>query len=244
LIDLHAHILPGLDDGAKNWGEALEMARLAEADGVTAIVATPHLFQHRGVYQGDLNDSKRILATVQELREKLTEAGVKMNIFPGCEAPLFPELLDLLHHGSLLTLNNGGRYLCLEMPDTVIPPATEDVVFQLNALGIIAIITHPERNLAFQEMPQKLVRFLQQGCLTQITTSSLLGRFGRRVAGFTEQLVKKGYVQIMASDAHNAKRRPPLLSEGLKKLARLVGEGRAWDMVASLPEKIVRGDSL
>lgn len=244
MIDLHAHILPGLDDGPKTWDEALEMARLAEADGVTAIVATPHLFQHRGVYQGDLNGSEKVLAAVQELREKLAEAGVNVNIFPGCEVPLFPELLDLLHNGSLLTLNNGGRYLCLEMPDTVIPPATEDVVFQLNALGIIPIITHPERNLAFQEMPQKLVRLLQQGCLTQITASSLVGGFGRRVAGFTEQLVKKGYVQLMASDAHNARRRPPLLSKGLKKLARLVGESRAWEMVSSLPEKIVRGDTL
>lgn len=244
MIDLHAHILPGLDDGPATWDEALEMARLAAADGLTAIVATPHLFQLRGVYQGDLNGPEKILPAVQELRQRLAEGEVNLEIIPGCEAPLFPELLEFLRRGTVLTLNNGGRYLCLEMPDMVIPPATDDLVFQLNSLGITPIITHPERNLAFQEMPHKLAALLRLGCLAQITAASLVGGFGRRVARFARQLVKTGYVQIMATDAHDAKRRPPLLSLGLEKLAKLVGESRAWDMVSARPERIVRGDLL
>jgi len=244
MIDLHVHILPGLDDGPENWVTALKMARLAEADGLTAIVATPHLFRHRRVCQGEMNSAASIRAAVQELRQVLAEAGVKVSIHPGCEVPLFPELLEMLHQGALLTLNDGGRYLCLEMPDTVIPPATEEVVFQLGLQGVTPILAHPERHPVFREMPEKLVRLLHLGCLAQITASSLVGGFGRQVAKFTEKLVKGGYVQLVASDAHDARGRPPLLSPALKKLARLVGESRAWDMVSSLPERIIRGEPL
>ncbi len=242
MIDLHTHILPGLDDGAKTWDEALEMARLAAADGVKALVATPHLFQFREIYQGDINGPEKILLTAQELQEKLAELKVDLKIIAGCEAPLFPELLELVRQGTVLTLNNAGRYLFLEMPDMVIPLATENIFFRLNSSGIIPIITHPERNPAFQESPHKLAGLLRLNCLAQITAASLLGGFGRRVAGFTKQLVKTGCVHLMASDAHDARHRPPLLSPGVKKLAKLIGESRAWDMVSSLPEKIVRGD--
>lgn len=242
MIDLHAHILPGLDDGPQDWDEALAMARAAAADGLTGMVATPHLFEHRGVYQGEMNRPGRILPVVREFRERLAEAGIDLEIYPGCEAPLFVELPKFLEEGSILTINDGKRYLCLELPDTVIPPATEDYVFYLLTAGLTPIITHPERNLAFLDMPHKLVRLLDLGCLAQITAASLVGGFGRRVAKFTEQLVKKGYAHLMASDAHSLKRRPPVLSQGEKKLARLVGEARARDMVATLPARIVRGE--
>jgi protein-tyrosine phosphatase len=243
VIDLHAHILPGLDDGPQDWEEALAMARAAAADGLTGMVATPHLFEHRGVYQGEMNGPERILPVVREFRERLAEAGIALDIYPGCEAPLFVELPKFLEDSLILTINDGKRYLCLELPDTVIPPATEDFIFYLLTAGVTPIITHPERNLALQEMPHKLVRLLDLGCLAQITAASLLGGFGRRVARFTEQLVKKGYVHILASDAHNLKRRPPVLSQGVKQLARLAGEARAWDMVATVPARIVAGEA-
>jgi protein-tyrosine phosphatase len=243
VIDLHAHILPGLDDGPSDWEEALAMARAAAADGITGIVATPHLFEHRGVYQGELNGPERIMPVVREFRERLAEAGIHLEIYPGCEAPLFVELPKFLEEGLILTINDGKRYLCLELPDTVIPPATEDYMFHLHTTGITPIITHPERNLALMEMPHKLARLLDLGCLAQITAASLLGGFGRRVAKFTEQLVKKGYAHLMASDAHSLKQRPPLLSSAMNKLTRLAGETRAWDMVATLPARIVRGEA-
>ncbi len=241
MLDLHTHILPGLDDGAGSWEEALEMARLAAADGVTAVVATPHLFQHRSAYQGEINGPEKIIPAVRKLQEKLTEAGIDLQVFPGCEAPLFPELPEMLQEGRVMTVNRGNRHIFVEMPDTVIPPATEYLVFRLNSMGIVPIITHPERNPVFQEMPEKLGRLLRLDCLAQITAASLTGAFGRRVARFAKQLVKQGYVQFMASDAHDARRRPPILSQGLKKLAKLVGEAKAWDMVFTLPERIIQG---
>ncbi len=182
MFDLHAHILPEIDDGPKTWEESLEMARLAVADGLTAMVATPHLFQQREVYQGAMNARERILAAVKQFREKLAEAGISLEIYPGCEAPLFLELPQLLAEGLVVTINDGRRYLFLELPDTVIPPATESFVFRLHSSGTTPIITHPERHVMLQEMLEKLVRLLNLGCLAQITAASLLGGFGRRVA--------------------------------------------------------------
>lgn len=244
VIDLHAHILPGLDDGPQDWEEALSMARIAAADGLTGMVATPHFFQHRGVYQGEMNGPERILPVLGEFREKLADAGIALEIYPGCEVPLFVELPQLLEAGMILTINDGKRYLCLELPDTAIPPATEDYLFYLLTAGITPILTHPERNPVLHDMPHKLVRLLNLGCLAQITAASLLGGFGRQVAAFTEQLVKNGSAHLMGSDAHSAKRRPPVLSLGVKKLAGLVGEARAWNMAAAWPARIVRGEAV
>jgi protein-tyrosine phosphatase len=241
MLDLHTHILPGLDDGPRSWAEALEMARLAAADGIRGLAATPHLYRHRRVYQGEMNTPDRIGPMVQRLREELSAAGIDLQIFPGCEAPLCPELLDLLQAGQVLILNDRKRHIFLEMPDTVIPPATEDLVFRLNAVGIVPILTHPERNAAFQEMLGKLGRLLRLDCLAQITAASLTGGFGRRAARFAQKLVQQGYVRLVASDAHDARHRPPQLSPGIEKLARLVGESKAWDMVTVVPKKILQG---
>ncbi|MBM4284825.1 MAG: hypothetical protein FJ128_06195 [Deltaproteobacteria bacterium] len=240
LIDLHTHILPGLDDGARDWEEALDMARLALADGITTVVATPHLFRQRVV--GDFNPPELILERVEQLRTRLAEAGLDLRVAAGCEVPLTYEAMRLLDEGRLLSLNNANRYVCLEMPDTAIPLATQELIFQFSAKGLTPIITHPERNPVFAEMPDKLMSLLRLGCLTQITAGSLTGAFGRRVARFAKQLLTKGYVQIMASDAHNSHRRPPLLKAALQKLTAIVGESRAWDMVAATPQKILNGE--
>jgi len=163
-------------------------------------------------------------------------------VVPGCEVPLFPEILQFIDEGRVLTLNDGQSYLCLEMPDTVIPPATEDIIFQLSSRGLTPIITHPERNPIFYQMPRRLQRLISLGCLAQITALSLTGGFGWGVSRFTKKLVREGLAQVMATDAHSAKHRPPVMSPALKKLSKLVGESRAWDMVATVPERILRGE--
>lgn len=242
MIDLHAHILPGMDDGPKTWEEALAMARLAAADGITAMVATPQLFPNRTVESSQFNSREKILGTVAELRHRLGEADIALEILSGCEAPLFPDLMKLLKDGQVLTINDGRRYLSLEMPDTAIPPGAEDVCFQLQSQGITPIITHPERHFLFYEKPERLARLLRVGCLTQITAGSLTGRFGRQVARFARDLVKRGYVHFLASDAHDPKRRPPLLAEAFKALSKLVGDSQAREMMMTRPEKVLRGE--
>uniref|UniRef100_A0A7C5ELG0 protein-tyrosine-phosphatase n=1 Tax=Desulfobacca acetoxidans TaxID=60893 RepID=A0A7C5ELG0_9BACT len=242
MIDLHAHILPGVDDGPQTLEESLEMARQAVADGITVMVATPHLFRRKSVERGAWNQPADLRLGVEILNRHLADEGLGLKVLPGCEVPLFPEILEFLKQGRLLTLNDGGRYLCLELPDTVIPPATEDIVFQLSSQGITPILSHPERNPIFYQNPARLKRLISLGCLSQITARSLTGGFGWGVGRFTKKLLRQGLVHVMATDAHSAKHRPPILSTAFRKLEKIVGESRAWDMVATFPERILRGD--
>ncbi len=242
MIDLHAHILPGIDDGPQSLEDSLEMARLAVADGITTLLATPHLFRRKSVDLEALNTPDAIRQAVERFNQQLAEEDIDLTVLAGCEVPLFPEIIKFIDQGRILTLNDRQRYICLEMPDTVIPPATEDIIFQLSSRGLTPIITHPERNLVFYDMPDKFRRLMSLGCLAQITARSLTRGFGWGVARFTKKLVREGLVQIMATDAHSVAHRPPVMSMALKKLSKIVGENQAWDMVATIPERIIRGE--
>jgi protein-tyrosine phosphatase len=242
VIDIHSHILPGLDDGAKTWEESLEMARQAVRDGIRVMVATPHLFKGRVVDPKRLNGKKEILDRIEEFKERLSAAGIALEVLPGCDVPLSIEALRLLEDDLLLTINDLKRYLLLELPDTSIPPATEEICFRIISTGITPIITHPERHLIIPEAPDKLMRLVNLGCLAQLTAGSLTGRFGRQVARTSRNLIKKGYIHLLASDAHDPKSRPPLLSPALDELAGLVGQEQARAMVSQVPEKIIHGE--
>jgi protein-tyrosine phosphatase len=242
MIDIHAHILPGVDDGAKNWDQALQMARLAVEDGITVMVATPHLYQGRSVDPHRLNSREIILEHVAQLKDRLYEEKIPLEILPGCDFPLSFESLKFLDDGRALTINDANRYLLLELPDTSLPPAMEEICFQLQSKGITPIITHPERHMIMQEMPYKLKRLIDLGCLVQITGNSLTGWFGRRVKKIARQFVKLGYVHLLATDTHDPKRRPPVLSQAVAELTRLIGENRAQAMVNAIPQKIIAGE--
>jgi protein-tyrosine phosphatase len=242
MIDIHAHILPGLDDGADTWEQSLQMARMAVEDGIEVMVATPHLFKDKSVDLEQVNHKNLVLQHCDELRQKLLEAAIPLEILPGCDFPLSFESLQLLDDGQALTINNANRYLLLELPDTSLPPATEEICFHLQSKGITSIITHPERHMIIQGMPNRLKRLIDLGCLAQMTGNSLTGWFGRGVKKFSRQLIKSGYIHVLATDAHNHKRRPPLLSQAVKELSRLVGKDRARAMVQDIPAKIIRGE--
>jgi protein-tyrosine phosphatase len=244
VIDIHCHILPDLDDGPRTWAESLAMARLASEDGVQVVVATPHLFRHKMVDLKEFNRKEVILHRISEFRERLAEENIPLTILPGCDFPLSLEALELLDSDQVLTINAGKRYLLLEMPDFSVPTATPDICFRLQSQGITPIITHPERHVIFQERPEKLARLIDLGCLVQLTAGSLTGVFGRRVAKISRSMVKKGYVHLLASDAHGTRSRPPLLAQGVARLARMVGQDTAVAMVTTIPEKIIKGEPL
>jgi protein-tyrosine phosphatase len=242
MIDIHAHILPGVDDGAKNWEQSLQMARLAVEDGITVMVATPHLFKKRGVDLSQCNTREVILQHVAQMKNKLYEEKIPLEILPGCDFPLSFESLKFLDEGKALTVNDANRYLLLELPDMALPPAIEEICFHLQSKGITPIITHPERHIIIQEMPYKLKRLVDLGCLVQMTGNSLTGWFGKRVKKISRQLIKLGYIHLLATDTHDPKRRPPVLSEAVTELSRLVGERRAQAMVNDIPQKIIAGE--
>jgi protein-tyrosine phosphatase len=217
------------------------MARLAVEDGITAMVATPHLYKGRSVGSSQLNTREIILQHVTQLKDKLFEAKIPLEIHPGCDFPLSFESLKLLDDGQVLTINDANRYLLLELPDTALPPATEEICFYLQSKGITPIITHPERHMILQEMPYKLKRLIDLGCLVQMTGSSLTGWFGRGVMKISRQFVKLGFIPLLATDTHDPKRRPPVLSQAVTELSRLIGEKRAQAMVNDIPQKIIAG---
>ena len=242
MIDIHSHILPGLDDGASTWEDSLQMARLAVEDGIHTMVASPHLFKNRTVNLAEINHKDEILNKITEFKQKLLAAAIDLEILPGCDFPLSFESLQLLDHDQVLTINDGRRYLLLELPDGSLPPATEEICFRLQSKGLTPIITHPERHFIFQEMPKKLERLIELGCLVQVTASSLTGDFGRHVARAARKMMQRGYIHLIASDAHDTKKRPPLLGQALKEASSLVGKERALAMVTVIPEKIIRGE--
>jgi protein-tyrosine phosphatase len=244
MIDLHCHILPGIDDGPETWEESLKMAELAVGDGIRTLVATPHLFPHRTVDPGEYNDRKSITQKIEEFRARLTAAQLSLEVLPGCDFPLSQEGLDLLDEDQVITINDGRRYLLLEFPDTSLPPATEDICYALQSRGLTPIITHPERHMVIQERPENLSRFLDLGCLAQLTAASLTGLFGRRVADLSCTLVKKGYIHLLASDAHSSRGRKPLLSAAVTLLSRIIGPDKAQAMVTTIPAKIIRGEDI
>ena len=153
------------------------------------------------------------------------------------------EGLQLLENDQVLTINDGKRYLLLEFPDSSLPPATEDICFRLNSKGITPIITHPERHFIFQEMPKKLQRLIDLGCLVQLTAASLTGGFGRQVARAAREMMRKGYCHLLASDAHSTQIPAPPAEPGPGSSLLPGGpKDRALAMVTVTPEKIIQGE--
>lgn len=242
MVDIHSHILPAIDDGARDVGEALSMARMAVADGIRVMVATPHLFPSGGENSREINDKQKVLEHLRLFREKLATANIPLTVLPGCDFPLHQEALRLLESGRVLTVNDGGRYLLLELSPFSLPPQLGDICFRLQAQGLTPIITHPERHPLIQEKPERLAEMVEWGCLVQLTANSLTGGFGRRVARFSRDLVRRGFVHLIASDAHGVRHRPPVLKAAVKELKTLVGAEKAWEMVSRTPERIINGE--
>ena len=216
MIDLHCHILPGLDDGPQTWEESLEMCRIAYEDGIRTIVATPHI--DNGIYEAKRN---QILEKTSELSSLLKKEKINIKILPGAGIQVQEGLVEGLKSGELMTLNDTGKYVLLELPHGCVPDIT-DLIFRLQLAGIKPIIAHPERNSEIQESPSILEDLSQRGCLFQTTAGSFLGRFGPQAKKCARKLLwKKDAMLFVATDAHSAKKRPPVLSAALKRLVNM-----------------------
>lgn len=232
MIDSHCHILPGIDDGSKNMEQSLEMAKIAVADGIKTIVATPHI--HLGRFDNDLN---LIKTTLDEFKEQLKANDIPLDIRIGAEVHIDPEVMVLIAQGLIPFAGtlDGFKVMLLEFPFTHIPPGSDKFVAWLKQKGIKAMIVHPERNREIRESITKLQAFIQQDCLIQITSSSLLGTFGEDTKACAEELLRYDWVSIIASDAHNTKSRPPKLKAAREAAALIVGEEASWKLVRDNP---------
>ena len=234
MIDLHTHIIPGLDHGPGDWDEALEMCRIAIADGITTLAATPHVSE---VFP---NSSQRIEAAVGELRGRLEQAGIPLEIVVGGDYHIRPDLSPR----NVLTLGGNGRYFLLEFPYQVLPPRADVFIKTLLDRGLVPIVTHPERTASLQRDWHRLEPLVKAGALVQVTAGSLLGEFGPAATAAAKHFLKKGWVHLLASDAHWVHERSPRLAAGLAAAAKVVGEETARAMVEGNPAAILAGRDL
>ena len=236
MIDVHCHILPGLDDGPKTMEGSLQMCAIAQADGLETIVATPHMLN--GLYKVQRED---ILAGVQELNQACVREAININILPGADIRVDHELDQLLTAGKVMTVADAGQHLMIELPEETVPAELHGLLFELQLIGVTPVISHPERNLAIQQNLGLLRKLVEAGNLTQITARSLTGKFGQMVQQCSRQIVQAGLAHLLASDAHGSKHRRPELSEAHKVLEELVGTEEAQQMTHGRAALMVKG---
>lgn len=233
MIDIHCHLLPGIDDGPKNWDDSIDLARAMVADGITTAVATPHLID--GVYQ---NIREVVDPLVAQLNERLAQADIKLIVLAAAEVDLSSRHVTMDSPELPLI---GGKSVLLEMPMAVIPHAMADILFSVRSRGILPVLAHPERNEILQDNPALAVDWIHAGAALQLDADSLLGVWGRRTKHCAEHLLRAGQFHAMASDAHSTARRPPRMQEALAIVREHVGNAAAQDLVTRGPAAILEG---
>lgn len=218
MIDIHTHILPGIDDGAANWNDTLNMAKAAVAEGITTIIATPH--HANGRYT---NTADEVLELIRHINEQLTEEGIPISIRSGQEIRWHKDWLEAWFREELLSLADSS-YVLIELPSARIPEEIYELIHELNILKIKPIIAHPERNAEVMKHPERLAELIDLGAFAQVTTHSLLGGFGRRVEKLAWTLCKSGLIHIVSSDAHHVEHRGFRMREAYIEIRKRMGE--------------------
>ncbi|MDF2938751.1 MAG: hypothetical protein K0Q90_4124 [Paenibacillaceae bacterium] len=218
MIDIHNHILPGVDDGCRDLEESLELARLAVKDDIHHIIATPH--HANGRYQ---NDAGKVRQAVDDLNGALSAEGINLQIHTGQEIRVYKELLDDLNAGKLLTLAD-SRYMLLEFSSSRVPDGIEDLLHELRLAGITAIIAHPERNMELSGNLSRFADLIDRGALAQMTTHSINGLFGRKIQSISLDMCRSNLIHFLSSDAHNPLERPVSLQTAATYIMKKLGE--------------------
>ncbi|MEX0611864.1 MAG: CpsB/CapC family capsule biosynthesis tyrosine phosphatase [Pirellulales bacterium] len=237
-VDIHCHLLPGIDDGAKDWGEALAMARLAVNDGTKTIIATPHQLGNFGH-----NDGDAVRRLVAELQQRLDRAAIPLTVLPGADVRIEPAMAERLASGDVLTLGDHRRHVLLELPHELYLPL-QPVLDALSRRKMTAILSHPERNQGILRRPEVLAPLVEAGCLLQITAASLCGTFGSECQRFSEWLLAEGMVHFVASDAHGSRSRRPLLQRAFERVRELTDEPTAIVLCSVNPGRVAAGQQV
>lgn len=232
--DIHCHLVPGIDDGAKSLDESLAMARLAVDEGIETVICTPHQCGNSRVLGDDIR------AQVADLQTQLDHAGIALNVLPGADVRIEPGLVAMLRSSTVVSLADRMRHVLLELPHEVYLPL-EPLLEELRSAGMDGILSHPERNAGIMARPEILVRLVDDGCLTQVTAGSLNGTFGPASQQLAEQWVSQGLVHFVATDAHGARARRPLMKLAYEKCVQLAGERAAQQMCGVHPAAVAAG---
>ena len=237
MIDLHSHVLPGIDDGAPDLATAIAMARMAAEDGTRVLACTPHV--KRGTWDNEASDIAR---RVRELQGEIDRAGVRLHLVAGGDIHVSPDLHRTL--GQAVPTLGGTRYFLYEPPFQIPPPNLLDHTLRIIEAGFVPVITHPERLAWVAERYETFDALNRAGCLVQITAGAVTGRFGRTVEALAMRMFEEGRVDIVASDAHDTARRPPLLREAVERLEPVIGREEALRTVRDRPAAILRDEAM
>lgn len=235
MIDIHCHLLPGIDDGARDWAEAEQMCKIAIKDGIRAIVCTPHA---NDTYAYDRSRNMELLTELQK------RVGEKLDLRLGCDFHLSFDNIESAMEDSDRFAIFGTNYLLVEFSDFSIPPAVLDSLSKFLSMGVTPIITHPERNMLLQRNPEMVLRLAKIGCAIQITASAFTGRWGEGSRRTCEWLIDRGAVHIVASDAHDTRSRPPIVSTAREIVARLYGPQLARSLFVDNPQAVIDNQPL
>jgi protein-tyrosine phosphatase len=235
MVDIHCHILPGVDDGASTWETAIEMCRMAAEDGIEHIVATPHAnYKYR-------YDRSRFEDIVAELSEKIRD---RPKLHLGCDVHLsYENFSAILAEPAKFTIG-ATQYLLIELDDFSVPASVSDNFRELTAHGLTPIVTHPERNQFLQADVDRVQDWLALGCLVQVTASSLTGDWGPKAKSAAQRLLQRQWTHVLATDAHNTNLRPPVLSKARVAAQRLAGSRISSALVRENPLAIINGESI
>jgi len=235
MIDIHHHLLFGLDDGAQDVETSVAMVQTAVENGISHIVCTPHA-NTRWAFDPEVNR--------QKLEELQGRVNGKVTLGLGCDFHLsYDNIEDALKNRTKYTIN-GKQYLLVEFDDLMIPTSMNDAFYELMVAGMQPIITHPERNLTIQRHPERMKEWLREGCLVQVTAASLTGRFGPTAQSLAMQFLEKDWVNFLATDAHNLESRPPKLREAYDIVAKRFGTETAQRLCVDNPRAAFFGEEM
>jgi protein-tyrosine phosphatase len=237
LIDLHCHLLPGVDDGARTIEDSVEMARAAAAAGTTTICATPHMLHPQFHVPGPVAKEK-----LGQVRAALAAAGVGVDVVLAGEIHWSESIEDGLASGELLPYCAERRYVLLELPMSHVPHAARDVVWRLQLAGVFPVLAHPERNADFERNPDLIHEYRAAGVPCQVTAMSLTGAFGRRARKVSERWLSEGAIDLVASDGHSANRRPPTMDEAARAVRKAAGATVEEWLTREVPRRILAGE--
>ena len=237
MIDIHCHLIPGIDDGARDMADALSLLRLAKEDGINRMVLTPHIHVNRFD-----NSKEKIFKALKNLKAEMVTANIDLAIAAAAEVRIDAMILPMIERNLVPFLGEyqGQKFLLLELPHSHIPPGSDKLVSWLIKQGIKPVIAHPERNRDILNTPAVIKPFQRLGCWFQLTASSLTGGFGENSQQLAEKLLKDGIFNVVASDAHNHKKRPPVLSHAFNKVSELCNEQTAEDLFITNPFNITQ----
>jgi protein-tyrosine phosphatase len=237
VIDIHSHILPGIDDGARTIEEAVAMAHIAAEDGIRHMVSTPHMFN--GLSNNP--EPSEVLERVAALNEAINNSAIK--ILPGNEVHISHNIAQQAKTNRVTKINR-QNYMLVEFPQLTVPVGADELFYQLLLQGVNPILVHPERNSQIQSHPSMVAQYIERGVLIQVTAMSVTGEFGPVAKATADVLLRHNCVHFLATDTHRTSRRPPILSKGRDAAAAIIGEQLARALVEDNPFAVINGEPL